>query len=55
MGLWYMFISIVRNNMTEMIYAVIDNHNKKKGKSYNIVFHTKDVRKLVQYTKAKGL
>lgn len=41
--------------MTEMVFAVIDNHKKKKGHGYNIIFHSRDPTKFQEYLKEKGL
>ena len=39
----------------EISYDVVDNHNKKKGKSYDVVFETKSFKELQSYVMTKGL
>lgn len=41
--------------MTETVYAVIDNHRKKKGTTYNIIFKTKIIQEFEEYIREKGL
>ncbi len=41
--------------MTQIIFAVIDNHRKKKGTSYNIIFKSKKLDAVNNYAKEKGL
>lgn len=41
--------------MTEIVYAIIDNHRKKKGTTYNIIFKTKILEGFEEYVKIKGL
>ena len=39
----------------QISYDVVDNHNKKKGKSYDVVFETKSFKELQSYVMTKGL
>lgn len=41
--------------MTEMVFAIIDNHNKKKGHGYKFIFKTKSLKKFEEYIEEKGL
>lgn len=41
--------------MTDIVFAVIDNHRKKKGTTYNIIYHTKNAHTYVNYLRQKGL
>jgi hypothetical protein len=41
--------------MTNTVFAVIDNHNKKKGTTYNIIYKTKNIKDFMDYLKEKGL
>lgn len=41
--------------MTQIIFAVIDNHTKRKGTSYDIIFKSKKFNALLEFAKEKGL
>ncbi len=41
--------------MTNIIYAVIDNHKKQKKTCYDIIFKTNDLKEFQKYIKSKGL
>ncbi len=41
--------------MTEIVYAVINNHRLKKGTSYNIIFKSKKFEEFIRFVNKKGL
>lgn len=41
--------------MTDIVFAVIDNHQRGRGKNYNIIFKTKKHHEFEKYVEDKGL
>jgi len=41
--------------MTDIVYAIIDNHKKKKGTNYNFLYRTKKFEEFMEYVNRKGL
>jgi hypothetical protein len=41
--------------MTQIVFAVIDNHKKRKGTTYDILYKTKSFQAYVKYLTEKGL
>lgn len=39
--------------MTQLKFAVIDIHNRKTGKSYNIIYTTNDINRFNEYISRK--
>ncbi len=43
------------NKMTNIVWAVIDNHTKRKGTQYKFLYKTKDFIMFKKYIIEKGL
>lgn len=41
--------------MTEVVFAIIDNHRIKRGTKYNIIFKTKNLKEFEKYIRRKGI
>lgn len=41
--------------MTETVYAVIDNHTKRRKTNYTFLYKTKDFKAFMKYITKKGL
>lgn len=41
--------------MTDMVFAVIDNHRIKKGTTYKFIYKTRNPEEYVRFLKEKGL
>ena len=41
--------------MTQIVYALIDNHTTRKHTNYNFLFKTKNFKEYLKYIEEKGL
>lgn len=41
--------------MTQIVYAVIDNHTRRRKTSYNFLYKTKNFLAFMKYIEEKGL
>jgi hypothetical protein len=41
--------------MTNIIFAIIDNHKKYRKTKYDILFRTTNYKEYIKYVKCKGL